>query len=49
MFGLLQWLGLIGSVIWIIVLRMVKYYGFYLNVVIDKSLKSSSDYAIKVD
>lgn len=46
---ILDWLGLAVMILWIFISRLVKHYGFYENEIIDQNLKSSSDYAIKID
>lgn len=45
----LDWIGLGVMILWILNTRLVKYYGFYQNKMIDKSMKSASDFAVKVD
>ena len=48
-FFILDWIGLGVMLLWIFITRLVKYYGFYQNDLIDQNLKSASDYAIKID
>jgi len=36
-------------VLWIFITRLVKCYGFYMDTMIDKNLKSASDFAVKID
>ena len=47
--AILDWIGLGVMILWILITRLVKYYGFYQNEMIDRSLKSSSDFAVKID
>ena len=46
---ILDWIGFGCMMIWIIISRFVKEYGFYQNQVIDADLESSSDYSVKID
>lgn len=43
------WLGLAGMFVWIVLARFLKYYGGERSALIDRSLTSASDYAIKID
>lgn len=36
-------------ILWIFITRLVKCYGFYMDTMIDKNLKSASDFAVKID
>ena len=45
----LNWMGLASMIFWILVGRFLKYYCFYKDELIDQNLKSSADYAVKID
>jgi len=45
----LNWMGLASMVVWILLARFLKYYCFYKDKLIDDNLKSSSDFAVKID
>jgi hypothetical protein len=47
--NLLNWIGLASMCLWILISRFLKYYCFYKDQLIDENLKSSSDYAVKID
>lgn len=44
-----QWLGVIMVIIWIIVLRIIKYKAQILDIKVDKGLFTPSDTAIKLE
>lgn len=43
------WLGLAATCIWCIAMRFIKVYGIEKNKDVDARLKSSSDFAVKLD